>query len=173
MLRRVHRLASRCFGFGAGLSLALVFAIIFVNSLRRYTLGKSFEWGEELPIYLTIYGVMFGIALAYLDDRHIRFAILTDALPEKLRRRLFAAVDLVTVAVGLLLAWSGWLFALRRGGVEASGLIGTLRALAESSGADWLIAFGQMGTWQGALAFGGGAPALAAALRFAARLGER
>ena len=169
----IHRLASRIFGFGAGLSLALVFAIIFVNSLRRYTVGKSLEWGEELPIYLTVYGVMFGIGLAYLQDKHVRFTILTDCLPSGISRRLHMAVDLATAAIGALLAWSGYLFALRRGDLEASGLIGTARALAESTGAGWLADLGQMGTWQAAIGFGGAVLTIAGAIRFATRLQER
>ncbi len=169
----IHRLASSIFGFGAGLSMALVFGIIFVNSLRRYTVGKSLEWGEELPIYLTIYGVMFGIGLAYLQDRHIRFTILTNFLSDRARTRLFAAVDLASMAIGATLAWSGFLFATRRGDVEASGLIGTAKALAESTGADWVVRLGQMGTWQAAIGFGGAVLAIAAAVRFATRLQER
>ena len=129
--------------------------------------------GEELPIYLTVYGVMFGLALAYLDDRHIRFTILTEALPVRLQRRLFVIVDLATAAVGGLLAWSGILFAARRGAVEASGLIGPARALAETTGFDGLLRLGQMGTWQAALAFGGASLALAAVLRLAMRFAER
>lgn len=168
-----HRLASRVFGLGAGLSLALVFAIIFVNSLRRYTIGRSFEWGEELPIYLTVYGIMFGIGLAYLNDRHIRFTILTNVLPDRVRVRLLAAVDLATVVIGAALAWSGYLFATRRGGVEASGLVGSVKALAETTGIDWLLGLGQMGTWQAAIGFGGAVLAVAAAIRLATRLQER
>jgi len=169
----IHRFASRVFGWGAGLSLALVFATIFFNSLRRYTVGKSLEWGEELPIYLTIYGVMFGIGLAYLDDRHVRFTILLDLLPKQMRRKILGAVDLSTVAIGTLLAWSGFLFAARRGGLEASGLVGTARAMAEATGVEWLVGLGQMGTWQAAICFGGGVLAIAAAIRFIRRLQER
>ena len=80
-MRAISRLTQRIWAFGAGLSIALVFAIIFVNSLRRYTTGHSLAWGEEMPIYLTIYGVMFGIGLAYLQDRHIRFTIITTCCP--------------------------------------------------------------------------------------------
>ena len=169
----IRRLAIRILGFGAGSSLALVFAIIFVNSLRRYTVGKSVEWGEELPIYLTVYGVMFGIGLAYLQDKHVNFTILTDCLPNRFRRRLLVAVDLATVAIGGVLAWSGTLFALRRGGIEASGLIGTARTLAERTGADWLIGLGQMGTWQAAIGIGGAVLAIAAAIRVSERLQGR
>ncbi len=169
----LHRIASRLFGLGAGLSLALVFAIIFVNSLRRYTIGRSFEWGEELPIYLTVYGIMFGIGLAYLDDRHIRFTILTNVLPDRVRARLLAAVDLVTLAIGASLAWSGYLFATRRGAVEASGLIGTAKAMAERTGIDWFLGLGQMGAWQAAIGFGGAILAIAAVIRLAGRLQGR
>lgn len=168
----IHRIASRVFGVGAGLSLALVFAIIFVNSLRRYTVGKSLEWGEELPIYLTAYGVMFGIGLAYLEDRHIRFTVLTDLLPHRARRRVLAAVDLVVVATGASLAWSGALFAGRRGDVAASGLIGTARTLAEGLGIDWLAGLGMMATWQASVGFGGAVLAIAASIRLARRLEE-
>ena len=168
----IRRLAIRIFGFGAGSSLALVFAIIFINSLRRYTIGKSVAWGEELPIYLTVYGVMFGIALAYLQDKHVNFTILADGLPGRFRQRLLIAVDVATMAVGSVLAWSGILFALRRGGVEASGLIGTARAMAEGTGAGakWLIGLGHMGTWQAAIGIGGAMLAIAAAIRVTERI---
>lgn len=168
----ISRLTQRLLAFGAGLAMALVFAIIFVNAVRRYTTGQSMEWGEELPIYLAIYGVMFGTALAYLQDRHIRFSILTDCLPERLRRRIFAAMDAVTVATGLALAWSGVVFASRRPAVEASGLIGTAKDLAAATGAEWLVWLGKMGTWQAAIAAGGAILAIAAAIRLALRLKE-
>ena len=60
-----------------------LFAIIFIErAVGRYSIGKSLPWGEELPIYLTIYGVMFGsLRLAYMQDRHIRFfTLVTDML---------------------------------------------------------------------------------------------
>lgn len=163
-------LARRVFGFGAGLSMALVFAIIFINSLRRYTVGESVSWGEELPIYLTIYGVMFGLALAYLQDRHIRFTIFTDFLSFRLRERLFAAVDLITVAAGVGLMVSGHEYAARRGHITSSGLRSTGRWLADTTGLEWLNWIGKVGTWQYAMAIGGAILAVAALIRFIERL---
>lgn len=152
--------------------MALVFGIIFVNALRRYAVGKSFEWGEELPIYLTVYGVMFGIGLAYLQDRHIRFTVLTDFLSPQIRHWLFAAVDLVTLVIGAALAWSGGLFAASRGDVDASGLIGAVKDIAEVTGIEWIATLGKMAPWQASIAAGGAILAAAAAIRLAARLRE-
>ena len=133
------RAARRIFGFGAGSCMALVFMIIFMNSLRRYTLGRSVAWGEELPIYLTIYGVMFGLALAYLNDQHIRFTIVTDTLRKRVRHVLFAIADVVTFFAGLGLAYAGHVFALRRGSVDSPGLKSTADYLASVSGIDALV----------------------------------
>ncbi|OCX67358.1 C4-dicarboxylate ABC transporter substrate-binding protein [Thioclava sp. SK-1] len=161
----------RILGFAAGLSMALVFSIIFINSLRRYMVGQSVPWGEELPIYLTIYGVMFGLALGYLGDNHIRFTILIDMISKKTREWLFLAVDVITFASGLGLAYAGHAFAMRRGSVDASGLKSTGRWLAETTGIDALVWIGKVGTWQYAIAIGGVLLAIAAVLKFIERLG--
>lgn len=171
-MQTVNRLAQRFLAFGAGLSMALVFAIIFVNSLRRYTTGESFRWGEELPIYLAIYGVMFGIGLAYLQDSHIRFTLVTDFLSVRVRRLLFAGLDLVMIVIGIVLAWSGLLFATRRGAVDASGIISTAKQLAATTGQEWLVWVGKVGTWQFAIGIGGLIIAIAALLRFLSRIRE-
>lgn len=168
----VGSLARRICAFGAGLSMALVFAIIFINSLRRYTVGQSVPWGEELPIYLTIYGVMFGVALAYLQDRHIRFTIFTDFLSVKVRERLFALVDLVTIAAGIGLMISGHEFASRRGHIAASGLRSTGKWLVEVTGIEWIEWVSKIGTWQYAMAIGGGLLAVVALIRFIERVSD-
>lgn len=150
--------------------MALVFAIIFFNSLRRYTLGKSVEWGEELPIYITVYGVMFGLSLAYMQDRHIRFTILTDFLQQRSKDMLYCAVDLFVVVIGLTLTWSGYVFASRRSTVNSSGLIGTAKDIVEATGVEAFIWIGRVCTYQFSIAVGGTFLAVAAALKFMERL---
>lgn len=132
---------------GCGLVVALVSGIILVGALRRYLFGLSFTWGEELPVYLAIYGVMFGVALSYMQDRHMRFTIVTDFLSGKSREILFAVMDVATMICGLLLAWSGWLFATRQPIMEASGIISSARSRAESTGQAWLVWLAHLGTW--------------------------
>ncbi|WP_172332273.1 TRAP transporter small permease [Mangrovicoccus sp. HB161399] len=160
----------RILAIGCGLIMAAVTGIILVNALRRYTLGLSLTWGEELPVYLSIYGVMFGVALSYMQDRHMRFTIVTDFLKPAVREVLFLAMDVVTIICGVLLSWSGYLFATRRGTIEASGLIASANDLVQTTGIDWLVWIGRMGTWQFAMCIGGGLLAIAASIRFLERL---
>ena len=156
--------------FGAGFSIALMFVIVFVNATRRYLLGKSFEWGEELPVYLTIYGVMFGCALGYLQDKHVRLAILTDPLPEKIKKLILPLVDIAMIVTGFFLMRSGWLFMKGRGQIESSGLIGSTKDIAEASGISWIAQLGLLYPWQFALALGGALFCLAAFLKLIDRL---
>ncbi|MEJ2058245.1 MAG: TRAP transporter small permease [Desulfofustis sp.] len=149
-----------------------LFLIVFINSVRRYTIGKSFEWGEQLPVFIAIYGVMFGIAWAYLQDKHIRFTILVSFLSGTAVRRMYLLVDVSMAAIGALLAYSGWLFVLKRGKLEASGLINLAKELKTLSGWDWLIWLGHQYPYQSAMMIGGGLLFLSAVLRFIKRLSE-
>lgn len=163
---------SRLFAGGAGLSMFVIFLIVFVNSVRRYSIGKSFEWGEELPVFIAIYGVMFGAAWAYLQDRHIRFTILVGFLPDWFTRKLFLVVDLVMIATGGLLTYSGYLFTVKRGGLESSGLINLAKQLRETTGVEQMIWLGHLYPYQAAMIAGGAMLTIAALLRFAMRLTE-
>ena len=160
---------TRIFAGGASFSMIVLFLIVFVNSVRRYTIGKSLEWGEELPVFVAIYGIMFGVAWAYMQDRHIRFTMLIGFLPARLTRYLYMVVDLIMVATGALLAWSGWLFVTRRGGIEASGLISLAKNLKAATGWDQLIWLGYMYPYQAAMVAGGAMLTIAAILKFALR----
>nr|WP_321454683.1 TRAP transporter small permease [uncultured Cohaesibacter sp.] len=172
-MEKISRFARRFFAIGAGTSMALVFLVIFVNSLRRYTIGKSIAWGEELPIYLTIYGIMFGIAYAYMTDSHIKFAIFIDMVEEKTKKFILAFCDLLTCATGVSLVFAGHAFAMRRGHVASSGLKSTGDWLAQITGIPALEWIGKVGTWQYAIVLGGAMLAIAAALRFYERLKEK
>ena len=97
------RVVARVLAFGAGLCMAAIFLIIFSNSLMRYFFNASFPWGEQLTVFLGIYGVMFGLALGYLQDRHVRLGILVDFLATRVREKLFLLVDLCVVVICVLL----------------------------------------------------------------------
>ena len=170
IIQRTTHLFSKFAAGGASLSMGVLFLIVFFNSLRRYAIGKSFEWGEELPIFIAIYGVMFGISWAYLQDRHIRFTLLVRFLSESLIRKLYIIVDLIMVVNGVLLAYSGWLFVIKRGGIEASGIINLAKNLKTLTGLDSLIWLGHQYPYQAAMVLGGVMLAIAALLKLLQRL---
>lgn len=150
-----------------------VFLIIFINSVRRYTFGKSLEWGEELPVFIAIYGIMFGIAWAYLNDQHIRFTLLVDFISEKLAKILNFIVDVIMMGTGGLLAYSGYLFAMKRGSIESSGMINLAKDLSSFFEIESLIILGQMFPYQFAMALGGAMLSISALIRFLNRLNEK
>ena len=172
IVQRTTRLFSKFAAAGASLSMIVLFLIVFTNSLRRYLIGKSFEWGEELPIFIAIYGVMFGVAWAYIQDRHIRFTMLVGFISESWSRKLYIIVDLIMVVNGFLLTYSGWMFVLKRGGVEASGIINLAKHLRDLTGWESLIWLGHQYPYQAAMALGGVMLAIAALLKLLHRVTE-
>ena len=172
IIQRTTRLYSKFASTGAALSMAVLFLIVLINSLRRYTIGKSFEWGEELPIFVAIYGVMFGMAWAYIQDRHIRFIMLVRFLSESWTRKLYMLVDLIMVVNGVLLTYSGWMFVIKRGRVEASGIINLAKDLKALTGWDSLIWIGHLYPYQAAMLIGGVLLTVAALLKLLLRFIE-
>lgn len=173
VIEKISRRFSQLTASGASLSMTVLFLIVFINSVRRYAIGKSFEWGEELPIYLGIYGVMFGMAWAYIQDRHIRFTLLVRFLSETMIRKLYILVDLIMVMNGLLLMYSGWMFVIKRGRLESPGIINMAKGLKALSGWDGMIWIGHMYPYQAAIVIGGALLTLAALLKLLQRLTEK
>ena len=170
---KIARYFTRFCAGGASLSMITLFLIIFFNSLRRYTFGKSLEWGEELPVFIAVYGFMFGAAYAYMQDRHVRFTILVTFLRPAVIEKLYMVVDLIMVGIGGLLTWSGWQFVLKRGGMETSGLIGLAKDLRAATGWDWVIWFGHFYPYQTAMILGGVLLSIAALLKLIGRWLEK
>lgn len=166
LLRKVTHAVGTFFAAGAFVSMALVFLIIFINSVRRYTIGESIPWGEELPVYLAVYGIMFGMAWAYLLDRHVSFDLVAGLLPKGVHKPISMVVDLCMVAIGALFSYSGYLFMMKRGKVDASSILSSARALRDATGIEQLAVLGQMYPYYFAMVLGGGMLALAALLRF-------
>jgi TRAP-type C4-dicarboxylate transport system permease small subunit len=171
--QRISRFFTGLFAGGASLSMLAVFLIILLNSIRRYAYGRSVEWGDELPVFIAVYGFMFGAAFAYMQDRHVRFTILVGFLPPSFTNRLYMLVDLIMVGIGALLAWSGWQLVLKRGGIEASGMIGLAKDLQASTGWDWIIWLGHFYPYLAAMILGGVMLAIAAAIKLVGRGCER
>ncbi|WP_447927447.1 TRAP transporter small permease [Vreelandella sp. EE27] len=116
LLIRLHRGLILLNGGLAGLAMILIFILVAGNAFARYTYGGSISWGEDTAIYLMIYGLMFGMAWAYLQDKHIGFDLVRRFLPARWQRWQSIMIDLVVLAVGLGLIVSAVEFISSRGG---------------------------------------------------------
>ncbi|TYL48860.1 TRAP transporter small permease [Marinomonas sp. IMCC 4694] len=104
-----------------GTSLFVIFSVILVSSLSRYLLNSPIQWSEEVAKYAMIYGTMFGMALCYLEGLHIRFTFLEDMVSARIRHLLHLVSDLVALISGVVIVYSGYLFMMKRGAIEAPG----------------------------------------------------
>ncbi len=170
IVQSIARIFTKVTAAGASFCMIGLFSIVFFNSIRRYTIGKSLEFGEELPVFIAIFGVMFGMAWAYMRDRHIRFTLLVGFLSEALTRKLYLLVDLIMIINGALLTYSGWMFVKKRGGLEASGIINLARDLKKMSGWEDILLIGHMSTYQSAMILGGVLLTIAAILKLSLRI---
>jgi TRAP-type C4-dicarboxylate transport system permease small subunit len=93
-------------------------------------------------------------------------------LSGSLTRKLYIIVDLIMVANGVLLTYSGWMFVLKRGGIEASGIINLAKDLKALTGWDSLIWIGHQYPYQAAMVLGGILLTIAALLKLLQRLTE-
>ncbi len=117
----MKRLYKYLLSFLTGSSLFVVFAVVFASSLSRYLFNAPIQWAEEAAKYAMIYGTMFGMVLCYLEGIHIRFTFLEDIVPPKIRNILHFVSDIVALVSGAILCYSGYLFMMKRGGIQAPG----------------------------------------------------
>ncbi|KPQ30867.1 MAG: TRAP-type C4-dicarboxylate transport system, small permease component [Halomonas sp. HL-93] len=100
--------------------MVLIFLLVAGNAFARYTYGGSITWGEDTAIYLMIYGLMFGMSWAYLQDKHIGFDLIRRLLPPSWVRWQAVAVDLAVLVIGIGLMVSAVEFIASRGGRTSS-----------------------------------------------------
>ena len=113
---------------------------------------------------------MFGAAWGYLKDKHVKFTMVISYLPKRILNQLNYLSDALVILIGVLLTYSGYQFAIKRGGIESPGLVNLSFDLSEKFGIEWLINFGQMFPYQLAISFGGSLILTAALLRLLNRL---
>jgi len=121
-MQRAENAFKRLLAGLSGLSILVVFGVVFAGSVSRYLFSSPLQWSEEVAKYAMIYGCMFGVAYAYLQGTQITFSIVIDTVPARLRRKLAVVVDAATLILGGVLAYAGWIFAAKRGGIVASGI---------------------------------------------------
>ena len=64
-------------------ALAIMIMVAFIEVVRRYLLGKSYIWADDLIRYLIVYVGFVGGAAAYRDNNLASLDLVTRLFPQK------------------------------------------------------------------------------------------
>jgi TRAP-type C4-dicarboxylate transport system permease small subunit len=95
---------------------------IFLEVFMRYVLNNPSPELFELSIYCFVWVIYLGGALATRYNQHVRFDLIYRALPEKVRRVMEIAFDLLTNGVLLVLFWPAVRYTIQMYPIKASAL---------------------------------------------------
>lgn len=99
---------SRLFGVLAVVQIVIVLILTAANVIGRYLLGSPIRGAEEATGYMIVGMVMFGAAEALRRGDHLRIDLLTERCGPRIARLLDLVALLSVIAVGAILAWTGY-----------------------------------------------------------------
>nr|WP_326184201.1 TRAP transporter small permease [uncultured Oscillibacter sp.] len=93
--------------YTVSIALGIMIIVAFVEVIRRYLLGKSFIWADDLIRYMIIYVGFIGGAAAYKDNNLASLDLLTRHFSQKVQIILEIVVNtIVTATIIFLLYYS-------------------------------------------------------------------
>jgi len=95
---------------------------IFVQVFMRYVLNNPSPELFELSTYCFVWVIYLGGALATRYNQHVRFDLIYRALPEKVRRVMEIAFELLTNGVLLVLFYPAIRYTIQMYPIKASAL---------------------------------------------------
>ena len=95
-----------------GFTLAGFCAAVVCDIITR-TIGAPWPWLQEVTSTFFIYGIFIGAAVATRRNDHLFLAAIGDFFTGTPRLLIETAIRLVVIAVGLFLAWYGYINFLR------------------------------------------------------------
>jgi len=81
----------------AGILLLVMVTIAFVNVVSRFTFKFSISYIEELEVYLYVWLVMLGSAIAFKRWSHLCVSLLVEKLPDRLRKYIRILVTFLSI----------------------------------------------------------------------------
>lgn len=87
----------------AGILLLAMVTVAFVNVVSRFTFKFSISFIEELEIYLYVWLVLLGSAIAFKRWDHLCVSILVEKLPDKLQKVVRIFVTLLSITFFVIL----------------------------------------------------------------------
>lgn len=87
------------------IALAFCVGIIFIQVVRRYIFGSSFQWAEEIARYLVIWVTFLGAVLCLRYGEHTRIEVFISLFPHKVKKWIEVFDYVVCLGFMLLLGY--------------------------------------------------------------------
>ncbi len=87
--------------------LCLMVIIMGLQVFMRYVLNNSLSWPEEITRYFFIWYIFLGMSYCIREDRHIKVDIVTNLLPNKIKRILAIITDILFIIFCIYLLQKG------------------------------------------------------------------
>jgi TRAP-type transport system small permease protein len=91
--------------------LSLITVGVFAQVVLRYSVQKSFLWGEELSTFAFVWCIFLGAVVNVRRRTNFAFEFFTEVLPGRWATVHRLAIDIIIVGCSLLLIWLGWQYA--------------------------------------------------------------
>lgn len=88
-------------------SLVVTVAIITMQIIFRYVLNASLSWSEELTRYIFIWQIWLGTSYGMSGDQHLKVTVLYDHCPEKVKKLIKLAANLILLSFCIFLIFNG------------------------------------------------------------------
>ena len=98
MYRAYHKFAGGCYKLLRYLAMVTVIVMLVIMSIevvRRYMLGRTFIWSDEVIRILLVYCAYWGGAAAYYQHSLVSFDLVTSKLPHKVQKFLLLLTNIV------------------------------------------------------------------------------
>lgn len=110
MAETIHRVLDAVYLaciWAAGTCIVLMSLFIPWGIFARYVLGTGSQWPEPISILLMVVFTFLGAAVSYRAGGHIAVQMITQRLPEEVRRPLRGVVHGLMLAISLFILWYG------------------------------------------------------------------
>ena len=93
--------------------------VMTMNVILRYCFGFSFNWGDEIIRYMSIYCSFLGMICAFRTGDHIGITVFVEKMFPEVTRKYFRLLgDIITIVFLGMLTWFGFVLIQR---IMASG----------------------------------------------------
>ncbi|RBW70944.1 TRAP transporter small permease [Bacillus taeanensis] len=108
MLKKSGKVFNHVLNIGIAFSLIAMAVLVFGNVVLRYAFNSGITWSEEMSRFLFVWLVFLGAIAAFKDNMHLGVDIVTNMLPEKVKKIAFVISNLLVLYVLWLLLEGSW-----------------------------------------------------------------